>query len=94
MSRKRYRPSSYCAQPLDRHGVEVAVGRREDDRDLLLDRERLILRLLQDLDQPLAAVELLLRRLVEVAAELRERRELAVLREVEPQRCRPPAASP
>ena len=48
--------------------------------------ERLILRLLQHFDQPPAAVELVQRRLVEVAAELRERRELAVLREVEPQR--------
>ena len=48
--------------------------------------QRLVLRLLQDLDQPRAAIELLLRRLVEVAAELRERRQLAVLREVEPQR--------
>ena len=55
-------------------------------RDLALDRQRLVLRLLQDLDQPRAAIELRLRRLVEVAAELRERRELAVLREVEPQR--------
>ena len=54
--------------------------------DLLLDRQRLVLRLLQDLDQPPAAIELAQRRLVEVAAELRERRELAVLREVEPQR--------
>ena len=42
--------------------------------------------LLQDLDQARAAIELLLRRLVEVAAELRERRQLAVLREVETQR--------
>ena len=48
--------------------------------------ERLILRLLQHLDQPAAAIELVQRRLVEVAAELRERRELAVLREIEPQR--------
>ena len=57
-----------------------------DDRDLLLDRQRLVLRLLQDLDEPRAAIELGLRRLIEVAAELRERRELAILREVEPQR--------
>ena len=48
--------------------------------------ERLVLRLLQDFDQPPAAIELVQRRLVEVAAELRERRELAVLREVETQR--------
>ncbi len=47
-----------------------------------------ILPLLEDLDQTLAAVELLLRGLVEVRAELRERRELAVLREVETERAR------
>ena len=74
------------ANGLDRHRVEVPVGGGVDDRDLLLDRERLILRLLQDLDQAAAAIELVERRLVEVGAELRERRELAVLREVEPQR--------
>ena len=66
--------------------VEIAVGAGEDDRDLPLDRQRLVLRLLENLDQPGAARELRLRRLVEVAAELRERRQLAVLREVEPQR--------
>ena len=41
--------------------------------------------LLQDLHQPAAAVQLVLRRLVEVAGELRERRQVAVLREVEAQ---------
>ena len=56
--------------------------------DLLRHRQRLVLRLLQDLDQARAAIELLLRRLVEVGAELRERRQLAVLREVETQRAR------
>ena len=54
--------------------------------DLLLDRQRHVLALLQQLDQALAAVELLLRRRVEVGAELRERRQLAVLRELEAQR--------
>ena len=53
------------AHVLDRDRVEVAVGRGVDDRDLLLDRQRLILRLLQDLDEPAAAIELRLRRLVE-----------------------------
>src|SRR6185503_1640950 len=73
------------AQLLDRNAVEVAVCRGEDDRHLLLDGQRLVLRLLQDFDEPLAAVELSLRRLIEVAAELGERRELAILREVETQ---------
>src|SRR2546426_3249714 len=38
--------------------IEVPVRAREDNRDLLLDRERLILRLLEDLDQTLAAAQL------------------------------------
>ena len=75
-----------AAQLFDGHRIEEALRRRVDDRDLLLDRQRLILRLLQNLHQPAAAIELRLCRLVEVAAELRERRELAILREVEPQR--------
>src|SRR4029453_8872331 len=66
--------------------VEVAVDGREDDQDLLLDRQRLILRLLQDLDQALAAIELCLRRLVEIAAEMRECRQPAILRKVKAQR--------
>ena len=54
--------------------------------DLLLDRHRHVLALLEELDQALAAVELRLRGLVEVGAELGEGRQLAVLREVEAQR--------
>src|SRR5688572_25725103 len=70
----------------DRNRVEEAFRGGIDDRHLLLNSERLILRLLQNLDETAAAIELCLRRLVEVAAELREGRELAVLREVETQR--------
>ena len=51
-----------------------------------LDVHRDVLVLLEDLDEALAAVELRLRRLVEVGAELREGRELAELREVEAER--------
>src|SRR5439155_14852259 len=51
------------------------------DHDLLLERHRLILALLEDLHQAAAAIELILRALVEVAAELREGRELAILRQ-------------
>ena len=58
----------------------------EDDDDLLLDRLRHVLALLQDLDEARAAVELRARRGVEVGGELRERRHGAVLREVEAQR--------
>src|SRR4051794_37487127 len=74
------------AELLDRDRVEIPVGRGVDDRDLLLDAERLILRLLQHLDEAAAAIELVQRRLVEIRSELRERRELTVLREVETQR--------
>src|SRR5215471_10632886 len=73
------------AHVADRNAVQIAVRAGIDDRDLALDRQRRVLRLLQDLDEPRAAIQLRLRRLVEVAAELRERRELAVLREVETQ---------
>ncbi len=66
--------------------VEQTLGRREDDRDLLFDRQRRILRLLQNLDQPLTAIQLRLRRLIEIGAELREGRQFAILREIEPQR--------
>src|SRR4051812_18380988 len=72
----------------ERYCVEITVRARVDDRDLPFDGERLVLRLLQNLDEPGAAVELRLRRLVEIAAELRKGRELAILREVEPQRPR------
>src|SRR5581483_4438584 len=73
------------AHVADRHVVEKPVRAGVNDRDLTLDRQRVVLRLLQQLDQPGAAIELLLRGLVEVAAELRERRQLAILREREPQ---------
>ena len=67
--------------------VEKAVDAGEEDRNLLLRGERLELRLLEKLGEALAAVELLLRDLVEVGAELREGGEFAVLREVELQGC-------
>ena len=53
--------------------------------DLLLDRQRLVLALLEQLGHARAARELLLRRLVEVGAELGEGRQLAVLRQLEAQ---------
>ena len=67
--------------------VEKAIDAGEEDGDLLLCGEWLELRLLEELGEALAAVELLLRDLVEVGAELRERSEFAVLREVELQGC-------
>src|SRR2546430_11326291 len=72
----------------DRDIVQVAVRYRENDHDLLLHRHRLVLRLLQHLHDAYPTRELLLRRLVELRAELGERLELAVLREIEPQAAR------
>src|SRR5207344_821220 len=68
---------------LDRDVVELAGGARPDRDDLLLHREGLVLRLLEQLDQAGAARELRLGRRVEVGAEGRERLELAELRQVE-----------
>src|SRR3546814_11826432 len=51
--------------------VEIAVGAREDRRGLLFERPRLELRLLEALRQARAAVETLLRRRLEIRAELR-----------------------
>src|SRR5438876_4282264 len=68
-----------------RQVVEQSLGPREDDGNLLLDGHRPVLALLQDLDHALAARELHLGRPVEVAAELREGRQLTILSEVEPQ---------
>src|SRR3990172_9039031 len=65
--------------------VAEAVGRREDRHDLLPDGLGLVLGLLEDLHQPGAPRQLHLGGLVEVRPELRERRHLAVLRELEPQ---------
>src|SRR6185436_19607272 len=73
------------ADILDRHVVEEPLGRGVDDDDLLLDCQRLVLRLLQDLHQAAAAIELRLGGFVEIAAELRERGELAVLRQIQTQ---------
>ena len=84
-STKRYSSCFERAALLDRQIVQVALGAGEDDQDLLFDRQRLILALLQNFHQALAAVELLLRSLVEIGAELRERRQLAILRQVQTQ---------
>ena len=71
---------------LNGHGIEVAPGAQEDRDDLFFDRHRAVLRLLEQLDQPLAAIQLILRRLVEVGRECGERLELAVLRKIQSQR--------
>jgi len=63
--------------------VKIALGAGEENHDLLLPCERLELRLLEEFGQAAAAVELLLGEGVEIGAELREGRELAILGEIE-----------
>src|ERR1044071_3686731 len=70
---------------LDRDVVEIAVRDGEDDEDLPLDGHGLVLRLLQHLDDARPARELLLGRLLEPRADLRERLQLTALCQVEPQ---------
>ena len=66
--------------------VEHAGGAGVDRHHLLLDRHRRVERLLQQLDQAVAALELRLRHRVELGTERGERLELTELREVELQR--------
>src|SRR5262249_37449151 len=71
------------ADLIDRQVIEHPLPAREDYRDLLLNGERDVLPLLEQLDHALAARELLERRLVQIGSELGEGGELAVLSEVE-----------
>src|SRR6187200_2404062 len=72
-----------AADVLDGDVVELAGGAQPDGDDLLLDRRRRGLALLEQLDEASALRELGSRRRVEVGGEHRERLEGAVLREVE-----------
>src|SRR5579863_151289 len=63
--------------------IDVPVGGRVDLHDLLLDRDRLALTLVECAHQPLAARQRALRVGIELGSELRERLELTELREVE-----------
>src|SRR5882762_10216904 len=65
--------------------IQIPLGTRIDDHDLLFERHRLVLALLEDLHEAAAAIELVLRALIQVAAELREGRQLAILRQTETQ---------
>src|SRR5438067_1577983 len=72
-----------AADPAD--ALLVPLRPRVDLHDLLLDRHGYVLALFQKLGEARAAGERLLGGLVEVGAELRERRQLAVLRQLEAQ---------
>ena len=67
---------------VERHRIEIAVDAGVDHADLLFHLERRELRLLQQLGQARAAVQQALGGGVEVGAELREGRHLAVLRQL------------
>ena len=62
--------------------VDEAVGRGVDGDHLLLDRDRGVLGLLEDLGQAVTAVQLGLRHLVQLGAERRERLEITELGQV------------
>src|SRR6266478_557715 len=62
--------------------VRVRVLNDPEQGHLDLDRNRAVLRLVEQLDDALAAVDLRLRGRVQLGAELRERRELSKLREL------------
>src|SRR5262249_567801 len=64
------------------HLIYVSVLHRPNYRHLDLDRDRVVLRLLEDFHDAFAAVDLRLRFGIEVRTELREGRELAELREI------------
>src|SRR5215469_4672740 len=63
--------------------VEISVRARVDRENLLAERQGRELRLLEQLSQTLAAIELLLGRLIEIGTKLGKRRQLAILREFE-----------
>src|SRR5688572_26836904 len=65
--------------------VQQARGAGVDDHDLALERQRAELVLFEELDQALAARQLVARVLVQVARELGESRQLPELRQVEAQ---------
>ena len=67
------------ADPVDRQLVEIAVHAGKDHRHFFRRRQRRELRLLQQFGEARAAVEQALRRRIEIRAELRERRHLAIL---------------
>src|SRR5690625_5431934 len=74
------------ANSINRNPVKQSFCGHIDDGYLLGNTLRLVLALLQDLDEAFAAPKLVLRRGVEIGAELRERLQLAVLRKVKAMR--------
>jgi len=73
--------------------IKEALGAGPEHDHLLLDWHWRILRLLEQLSQFPAAIELLLGGLIEVGTELRESRQIPVLAPDQGARCRQPASS-
>ena len=69
------------ANRLQRHVIQVSALRRKQADRHMRNRKRRILLLLHQLHHALAAFELFTRRFIEIGSELRERGELALLRE-------------
>src|SRR6266513_6492428 len=68
---------------VERYGVEITVLHRPKNGDLFFDGDRIVLPLLEELDDSLTAFETRFRRGIEIGAELREGGQLTELREVE-----------
>ena len=69
--------------PFHRNRIEKSILHRPEDGNLLLNRNRIVLHLFKQLDNALTAIEPCLGRRIEIGTELRERRELTKLREIE-----------
>ena len=66
-----------------RNVVHVTILHGPENRGLNFNRDRVVLRLLENFDDAFAALQLRLSFRIEIGAELRERREFAELREVQ-----------
>ena len=74
------------ADLVDRHIIHVALGGRIDGEDLIHDVHRLVLGLLEQFDEAVAAIYLALRNRIQFSAELRKRLQFAERRQVQAQR--------
>ncbi len=83
-----------CTHFVRRYGVNETLTSDEDDGDLLFDRLRYVLTLLENLNELLTTGELALRSRIEVRTKLREGFELAILSEVETGAYRKPSSWP
>src|SRR5262249_36128616 len=69
--------------PLDRNSIEVSILHRPNYRHLLFHRNRVVLFLFKKLDNALTAIKSRSRCCIQIGTELRERSQLAKLRQIE-----------